>query len=197
TDIKGISGEPNGLAQFTADAKFITRTRNFMNSAIVPFNFLSFRGGLAKFDNDFKGTALMNDDSVNRKELLQRSTYAVGVKMNLLRAFASPKPTHLFSDIQLNIGYNFIGTKVYDTVFKDQAHSVIDTNYRNVTQNQFYIEPMATISRHRNFSMSVYLPFYLINVKKSALLRNDGTEYWACPGISLMYYGKRDVASKI
>jgi hypothetical protein len=197
TDIKGISGEPNGLAQFTADAKFITNTKNLRNSAIVWFNYVSFHGGLAKFDNDFKGTALMNDDSVSRKDLLQRSTYVVGVKANLVRAFASPRPTHLFHDLQINAGYNFMGTKVYDTVFKDQARTIIDTNYRTVTQNQFYIEPIAVLSRHRNFSMSMRLPFYLINLKKSSAIRNSSAEYWVAPGVTLMYYGKKDAGSKI
>lgn len=35
TDIKGISGEANGLAQFTADAKFITNTKNIRDISMV------------------------------------------------------------------------------------------------------------------------------------------------------------------
>jgi hypothetical protein len=197
TDLKGISGEPNGLAQFTAEAKFITRTKNYKNTSIVPINYVAFRGGLSKFDNDFKGTQLYNDDSVSRKDLLQRAIYSVGVKVNILRAFPSTYPKHLINDMQLNIGYNFLGAKVFDTVFKDQAHTVIDTNYKNVTQNQFYIEPQMTFNRHKNFSMTIGLPFYLNSVKKSANISNSGWEYWICPSINLMYYGKRDASSKL
>jgi hypothetical protein len=197
TDLKGISGEPNGLAQFTAEAKFITRTKNCPNSSIVPMNYIAFKGGLSKFDNDFKGSQLYNDDSVSRKDLLQRAIYSVGVKMNILRAFPSTYPKHLINDMQLNIGYNFIGAKVFDTVFKDQAHTVIDTNYRNVTQNQFYIEPQMTFNRHKNFSMTIGLPLYANSVKKSSNISNSGWEYWVCPSINLMYYGKRDASSKL
>lgn len=197
TDIKGISGEPNGLAQFTAEAKFITRTSNFPNTAVVPFNYISFRAGLSKFDNDFKGAKLFNDDSVSRKDILQRATYYLGININLLRGFASPLPSHLFSDLQLNIGYNFIGTKVYDTLFKDIAKTVIDTTFKTITQNQFFIEPYVSLNRHKNFSMSVGLPFYFNNIKKSAEIANSGLEFWICPSINLMYYGKRDSGSKI
>jgi len=202
TDIKGISGEPNGLAQFTADAKFITNTKNFKNTSIMMLHFISFRGGLAKFDNDFKGTELQHNDSINRKDLLQRSTYSVGAKLNLLNSFSSLGPNPLyFSEWQINVGYNFLGGKVYDTLFKDAAQTVIDTNYHSITQNQWYIEPMITFSRHRNFSMTLTLPFYLNSIKKSAMtdagIKNIANEIWAAPGISLMYFGKRDPSSKL
>lgn len=195
TDIKGLSGEANGLAQFAAEAKFITHTKNIKGTANVLWNYLAFQGGLSKFDNDFKGTKIYNEDSVSRKDLLQRSSYGVGIKMNLVKGFNSPAPKHLFSDIQLNVGYNFLGSKIYDTVFK--AAAVIDTAFRTITQNQIYVEPVATIDRHRNFSITLSAPLSFISVKKSALLSNDGWECWIRPSISLMYFGKRDPGSKM
>jgi len=197
TDLKGINGEANGLAQFTAEAKFITRTKNFKESSVVPFNYISFRAGLSKFDNDFKGTKLYKEDSVSRRDLLQRSTYYVGIKLNLLRGFPSTYPHHLLNDIQLNVGVNFIGTKVYDTLFKDQANTIIDTAFKNVTQNQLFLEPSFSFNRHKNFSMTLSVPFLFNNIKKSGGISNNSTEYWICPSINLMYYGKRDAGSKI
>lgn len=213
TDIKGIGGEPNGIAQFTGDAKFILNTQllkskkefkndskkssnqyHTKNSSFVPFNYISFRAGLSKFDNDFKGTGLLKDSSVNRKELLQRSNYAVGVKLNLLKKILQPSPYFLHSYAELNAGFNFIGSKTFDTVLKG---TFIDTTYTNITQNQFYIEPTITYSRHRNFCMTLAIPFYMNSVKQSANIKNRGTEYWICPSINLMYYGKRDNSSKI
>jgi len=195
TDIKGLSGDANGLAQFTADAKFITRTKSFRGTALVPMHYISFQGGLSKFDNDFKGTALYHNDSVSRKELLQRATYSVGLKVNLIRGFSSPKPRHLFSSIQLNLGYNFLGTKVYDTILK--AGQVIDTVFKNVTQNQIYIEPLVSIDRHRNFSITLALPISFVSVKQSSLITNHKWEPWIRPSINLMYYGKREPGNKI
>ncbi len=197
TDIKGVSGEPNGIAQFVADAKFLTRTRNFPNCSIIPFNYISFQGGMSKFDNDFKGTELLKEDSVSRRDLLQRANYTAGIKINLLHVLKSPRPTHLFHSIELNGGYNFIGSRIFDTSFKDDAHTVIDTTFRNITQNQFYLEPSLTLSRHGNFSICMSLPVYFNSIKKSALISNNQLEYWAKPSISLVYYSKRESGSKI
>lgn len=197
TDIKGISGEPNGLAQFSAESKWITNTQNFKNTAVIPFNYISFFGTLAKYDTKFKGTQIFHHDSVSRRDLFQRSTYEVGVKVNLLRGFPSPYPHHLFNDLQLNIGYNFIGTQVYDTTFKDKAKTIIDTSFRTVTQNHWYIEPSVTINRHKNFSMTLSIPFHMIGIKENAMIKNFHQEYWASPSIDLMYYGKKDSGSKL
>lgn len=196
TDIKGISGEPNGIAQFTADAKFITNTRNLRNTSILPAHFVSFVGGLSKFDNDFRGTPVYKaNDSVSRKDLLQRSTYRVGAKVNLLRAFTPPNPTYLFSDFQLNAGFNFIGSKVFDTVRKGGV--ALDSVFRTVTQNQFYVEPKLTFDRHRNFSMTLSLPISWISLKESSGIKNFTTETWIIPSISLMYFGKRNSKSRL
>ncbi|HEX6427078.1 MAG TPA: hypothetical protein VF008_05305, partial [Niastella sp.] len=195
TDIKGLSGDANGLAQFTADAKFITRTKSITNTAWVPFHYIAFQGGLSKFDNDFKGTRLYNKDSVSRKELFQRATYNVGLKVNLIRGFSSPKPRHLFSSLQLNVGYNFLGTKVYDTLIK--GGQVIDTIFRTVTQNQLYIEPAVTLDRHRNFSITLSSPLSFISVKRNAQISNTEWECWIRPSVSLMYYGKREPGNKM
>ncbi len=196
TDIKGISGEPNGIAQFTADAKFITNTHNFPNTSLLYTHFISFVGGLSKFDNDFRGTPIYKAmDSVSRKDLLQRSTYRVGAKVNLLRAFTPPSPVYLFSDLQLNAGFNFVGSKVFDTVRK--AGVVLDSVYRTVTQNQIYIEPKLTFDRHKNFSMTLSLPISFISVKESSGIKNFATEIWATPSINLMYFGKRNSKSRL
>ncbi|MEO8111048.1 MAG: hypothetical protein ABI594_13480 [Ginsengibacter sp.] len=201
TDIKGISGEPNGIAQFTADAKFITNTRTIGRTAIALGNYIAFHGGLSKFDSDFKGTELLNNDSISRKDLFQRANYALGVKLNIFKWFLSPQPLILYDKIEINAGYNFLGTKVFDTLFKDVAHTIIDTSYRNITQNQLYIEPIITFSRHRNFSMNIAIPFYFNSIKQNAKInpgiKNINIETWAAPGISLMYFGKRDTGSKL
>lgn len=197
TDIKGLTGEPNGLAQFTADAKFITNTRNVPNYSIIFLNYVAFHGNLSKFDNDFKGTPLFKQDSISRKDILQRSNFSIGIKGNLVRFLESALPRHLLEDMQINIGYNFLGAKVYDTLYKDPGLTVIDTVFRNITQNQFYIEPNVTFTRHKNFSMKLGIPFYINSVKKSAGVSNASAEYWVCPSINLMYYGKRDSKSKL
>ncbi|HEU4472458.1 MAG TPA: hypothetical protein VFR58_15300 [Flavisolibacter sp.] len=195
TDLKALGGEPNAIAQFSAEAKFITNTRNKPNSASILFNHLAFRGAVSKFDNDYKGSRLYNKDSVSRKDILQRALYQVGIKANVLRGVGSPLPRHLFSDLQLNLGFNFIGSRVFDTSLK--AAAITDTAFRTITQNQVYIEPMATINRRRNFSMTLCLPLYWVSVKKSAFISNRGAEFWIRPSINLMYYGKRDPSSKI
>lgn len=197
TDIKGIAGEPNALVQFNASAKFITRTKNIKNSAMVPLHFLSFQGGIAKFDNDFRGTQLFNEDSISRRDLFQRTRYSIGAKLNLIRGFASPQPRHLFSDWQINLGTGFAGSRVYDTIFKDAAKTVVDTNYRNITSIQSYLEPTLTVSRKGNFSMSLTFPIYANFLTADAKIKNSEVELWGIPGISLMYFGKRESGNKL
>lgn len=196
TDIKGISGEPNGVAQFTADAKFMLNTRTLPKTSMVYANYISFQGGLSKFDSQFKGTEL-TADVVDRKDLLQRSNYKVGIKLNLLKGYLPPNPVILYNTFELNVGYNVIGSQIFKTSFKDVAKTVVDTTFKTVTQNQWYAEPTITFSRRKNFSMCIALPCYINNIKKSAAIQNDESEYWAVPSISLMYFGKRDVGSKI
>lgn len=195
TDIKGLSGDANGLAQFTADAKFITQTESIKNTALVLFHYIAFQGGLSKFDNDFKGTQLYNKDSVSRKELLQRAIYSLGVKVNLIRGFGSPSPKLLFNNLQLNIGYNFLGSRVYDTLKKGGQE--IDTVFRTVTQNQYYIEPAVTLDRHHNFAITLSSPISFVSVKRNAEIKNRDWECWIRPSIALMYYGKREPGNKI
>ncbi|MEH3114271.1 hypothetical protein [Pedobacter terrae] len=197
TDIKGIGGEPNGIAQFTADAKFMLNTHPFNRTSIVYANYISFQGGLSKFDSEFKGTEISNQDIINRKDLLQRANYKVGVKLNLIKGYLPPVPILLYNTMELNIGYNVIGSQIFKTGFKDLAQTVIDTAFRTITQNQWYTEPTITFSRRKNFSMCLALPYYLNNVKKSSSIQNSHTEHWVVPGISLMYFGKRDVGSKL
>lgn len=198
SDIKGLSGDANGLAQLTASAKFITKTKNIAGKALIPFNYVSFNGGLAKFDNEFKGTFIEPDKSVNRKDLLQRSTYYVGVKMNLLHWVLSPYPKRLIQDIQLNTGYNFIGSKMAAITERENiTPKVTDTTFTNVTQNHIYIEPIISFNRFRNFNMTLSLPYSIINIKKSAEITNSEILHWIKPSIELMYYSKRNSSSKI
>ncbi len=197
TDVKGISGDANGLAQITANAKFITNTRNAANKALIFSNYVSFYGGLSKFDNDFKGTPILNGDSINRKDLFQRSNYSLGLKYNVLHWVKSPYPQRLIQDIQLNVGYNFIGSKVLNTYFKDSAKTAMDTIVSTVTHNQIYIEPMIGFSRHRNFNMTIGLPFFVQNLKASSGIANREWEFWACPAITLMYYSGRESRNKL
>jgi hypothetical protein len=197
TDIKGLSGEPNGVAQFQAEGKFITNTKTLGQGATVLFNYVAFEGGLSKYDSQFKGATVFHKDSVSRRELYQRSIYSVGLKLNLLRGFTSPKPIHPLSDWQLNIGYNFVGSKALDTTFKDAAHTVIDTSYRTITQNDFYIEPMVTLSRHQNFALSASLPIHFVSVKNDEKIKNTALQHWIAPTIELMYYARKDKNSKL
>lgn len=197
TDIKGISGEANGLAQFVGNAKFILSAQNFRRGSVIPLNYISFCGGLSKFDQSFKGAELIKDDSASRRDLLQRSNYFLGVKLNLIKGFKSAYPTHLLDNWQINVGYNFLGGRVFDTLYKDVARTVIDTVYRNITQNQFYIEPQVTFSRNRNLVMTLGLPIYFNSVKNSASIKNSALETWICPSINLMYYAKREASGKI
>jgi hypothetical protein len=197
TDIKGLSGDANGLAQFYADLKFITRTRNIPNTTAILLNHISFQGGISKFDNDFKGTELMSGDSINRSNLLQRSIYSVGIKANLIRVYGIPRVKYLFDDFQINVGYNFLGSRIMDTSFKDDNRTIIDTTYKTVTQNQVFIEPSLSFSRHKNISMKLSLPFYIISLKRSSQVSNWSPEYWTSPSILLMYFNKKDERSKI
>jgi len=192
TDVNGVAGNANGLAQITASAKFITSTRNSRNKTLMGLQYIAFNGGLAKFDNDFKGTFISEKDSVDRKDLFQRSQYAVGIKANILRWVRSPYPSLLFNDLQINVGFNFLGSRIADTVSKKT-----DTLFKTITQNQIYIEPIMTFSRQKNFSMSVGLPIFHQNIKKSAGISNTQWEWWICPSINLMYYSNRDSKSKV
>ncbi len=199
TDIKGLSNYPNGIAQFTADAKFILNTNVSKKSMpILILNYISFHGGLSKFDNQFQGSQIFKKDSVSRLDILQRSTYAVGLKLNLIRLLLSPTPTFLINNTELNVGFNFLGSKIFDTTLK--APDVIDTSFNRITQNELYIEPTTTISRHKNFALSISIPFYWIAVKQNAKLagiKNLNTESWTAPSINLMYYAKKQQSSKL
>lgn len=192
TDIKGISGEANGLAQIAGSAKFITSTRNVHGSSLIPFNYVSFQGGLAKFDNEFKGTFISPEDSIDRKDLFQRSQYNVGIKMNILHWVRSPYPRRLIQDIQLNAGFNFIGSRIADTLVKRN-----DTLYRTATHNQWFIEPSISFTRNKNLNMCLSLPFYYQNIKASSGIANSSSTWWAAPSINLMYYSKRSTNSKL
>lgn len=154
-------------------------------------------GGLAKYDSKFKDVELVHKDSVSRKELFQRSTYTVGIKFNLLHGLASPYPHHLISEWFLNVGYNYVGSQVRDTSFKDQGRTIIDTTFRTTIQNEWYIEPMVTLNRNRNFALSLSIPFHSISLRSSEKIKNKEVEYWTIPSLELMYYGKKDVGNKL
>jgi hypothetical protein len=193
TDVSGISGNANGIAQIAGSAKFITSTRNFCEGKnLMGLQFISFNGGLSKFDSEFKGTFVNQKDSVSRKDLFQRAQYTVGAKANIIRFVRSPYPRLLFNDLQINAGFNFMGSKIADTLVK-----FTDTTYRTVTQNQLYIEPIISLSRQKNFNMSLSIPVFYQNVKASSFISNSGWEWWVCPSVNLMYYSKRDSNSKL
>ncbi|MDI9364329.1 MAG: hypothetical protein QM541_05220 [Flavobacterium sp.] len=192
TDMKGISGEANGLAQLAASAKFILNTKNIRGKASIPFNYVSLVGGISKFDNSFKGTFINKNDSANRKDLFQRSQYFIGVKLNLLHWVISPYPRRLIQDMQLNVGYNFLGANIADTLSKKG-----DTLYRSIVHNQLYIEPTLSFNRRKNFSLTLSLPFFYQSIKASAGIKNSANEWWACPSINLMYYSKRSQSNKL
>jgi hypothetical protein len=198
TDLKGISGDANGLAQLTGSARFITNTANIKGSAWILFNYVAFNGNIAKFDNEFKGTLLLPGDSINRKDLLQRAKYTLGIKANLIHGVLSPLPKRLIQDMQLNAGYSFIGSQVLIIKPKDpSAPAIMDSSYHTVTHNQLFIEPLVSFTRYRNFNMALSLPFYFINLKESSGISNHGWEPWVKPSIELMYYAKRTSSSKI
>jgi len=198
TDLKGISGDANGLAQLTGSAKFITRTRNIPGRPWIPFNYVAFHGNISKYDNEFKGTLLMPGDSINRRDLLQRAKYTLGIKVNLIHGVLSPLPKRLIQDIQLNAGYCFIGSQVLTVKPKDPAvPAVLDSTYRTVTHNQIFIEPLMSFTRYRNFNMALSLPIYFINLKESAHITNRDWEPWVKPSIELMYYAKRTSSSRL
>lgn len=198
TDLKGISGDANGLAQITGNAKFIIRTANVPGRPWIWLNYISFTGNLAKFDKEFKGTLQEAGDSVNRKDLLQRARYSLGVKANIIHGVLSPYPTRLVQDLQLNAGYSFVGSQVLTTSLKDSAApSIIDSNYRTVTHNQLYLEPIVSFTRYRNFNMALSLPIYFINLKESSGIANHGWEPWVKPTIELMYFAKKNSSSKL
>lgn len=192
TDIKGISGDANGLAQLAGSAKFILNTKNFKDKASIPFNYVSLVGGISKFDNSFKGTFINKNDSANRKDLFQRSQYFIGVKLNVLHWVTSPYPRRLIQDMQLNVGYNFLGANIADTLSKKG-----DTLYRSIVHNQLYIEPTLSFNRRKNFSLTLSLPVFYQSIKASAGIKNSANEWWACPSINLMYYSKRSQSNKL
>lgn len=198
TDIKGISGGANGLAQVSGSARFITHTRNVRGQAVVWGNYVSFTGNAAKFDKSFKGSDLMAGDSISRRDLLQRSIYSLGVKANIVRFLLHPLPKRLIQDMQLNAGINFTGSNVLRAYVKDSsAPNVLDTSYSVATQQQIYIEPLVSFTRYRNFNMALSIPVSLISVMKSAGVSNRYAEIWARPSIDLMYYAKKNSSSKI
>lgn len=200
TDLKGVSGDANGLAQININGKFITATKNIMNSAIVPFNFLTVNGFIAKFDNDFKGTYIDSvTKEVDRLKLFQTSYYRVGFKLNLLHWVLSPYPKRLIEDIQINLGYNFLGSRIMNIYIRDTTGSkkIYDTSFEVVTHNQFFLEPLIVLTRHSNFGCILSCPFLYQDLKKSSGVSNREFLWYFNPTINLYYSSKKSPNSKI
>lgn len=104
----------------------------------------------------------------------------------------------MIQDIQLNLGYNFIGSKVFSTYLKDpNSQQSRDTTYRTITQNQVYLEPIISLNRFRNFSLSLALPFMAVKINRTEAIANREWQVWSTPSINLMYYSKRKSSNKI
>lgn len=199
TDLKGISGDANGLAQIYMSGKFITSTKNIANTALIPFNFITVEGFIAKFDNSFKGTYIDTlTAKVDRTKMFQTSYYRVGAKVNLLHWVTSPYPKRLIEDMQLNFGYNFNGANTLRLINKATAGTpVFDTIFTPIIQNQWYLEPVVRFTRNSNFGFSISVPIIWQSVKASAGVSNKETIVYANPTISLSYYSPRSPSNRI
>lgn len=200
TDLKGISGDANGLAQIYMSGKFITRTKNIRNKAIIPFNFVTVDGYLGKFDNNYKGVLVDSiTGNVDRLKLFQTTNYRIGAKLNLLHWVLSPYPKRLIEDMQLNFGYNFAGSRTLTIINKNPTGTVkiYDSIYTPVLQNQWYIEPIIRFTRNSNFGFSMSLPIIWQSVKFNAKITNSETIVYSNPTISLSYFSPKAPGNKL
>lgn len=199
SDINGISGGANGLAQIDLAGKFITQTKNVRNTALILFNYFSAHGYVGKFDNQFKGADLLAGDSVKRIDLMQRSYFSIGARQNLMHWVLSPLPRRLIEDITIDVGFNFNGARVRNIFDKDTVANskTMDTTYRVVTQNQFFIEPKMTFTRNSNFGCSVSTAFIYQGVKKSSQLANTEMRFYFHPAINFYYHSKKEPENRI
>ena len=200
TDLKGISGDANGLAQIYMSGKFITRTKNIRNKAIIPFNFVTVEGYLGKFDNNYKGVLVDSiTGNVDRLKLFQTTNYRIGAKLNLLHWVLSPYPKRLIEDMQLNFGYNFAGARTLTIINKNPTGTIkiYDSIYTPVIQNQWYIEPIIRFTRNSNFGFSMSLPIIWQSVKFNAKITNSETIVYSNPTISLSYFSPKAPGNKL
>lgn len=199
TDLKGIAGDANGLAQFNMSGKFITNTKNKINRPIIPFNYVSIEAFIAKFDNSFKGVLVDSNKVVDRNKLFQTSYYKIGAKVNLFHWVLSPYPTRLIEDMQLNLGYNFVGAKTL--TIKDRnpggTNKIYDSTYTNVTHNQWYVEPIVRFVRNSNFGFSISCPLIYQSLKASSNISNAEDIWYANPTIGLSYFSKATPSNKL
>jgi hypothetical protein len=197
TDLLGIAGSPNALVEANAGLKFIVNTRNFNNRPLIPFNYVKIVGSFSKFDGKFKGTVFGNADSVSRIDLVQRAKDKIGIKLNLLHWVPSPYPKRLVDDMELNFGFNFIGASTLRLDTLDAAKKIVDSVYKRVVHNQFYLEPMINISRNSAIGALISAPIYYQNVKGNSGIKNTEWRWYFAPSLMLYYSSKKSPNNKL
>ena len=173
SDMLGVfDDKPNGLVQTEGSLKIITQTQNSIHN--VPLYIIQYFQPyfqLAKFDSTFKQTNISSDSTVNRMSMLQRSYFAFGVKLNLVKYYA--KGGH---SIELNCGYQYNRTDLYNGA---------DSTKTGVSLNSFFIQVPIKIKFARTIGF-IYTPTifsqnpqasisteYLKNLSRNMIFQNE------------------------
>jgi len=183
TDLAGLLGRrANGLINTDVTSRFITNTGNFSNRDITPFSFIEGSVSLSKFDSKFKSmdsssikAGPMNQDTVDRMQLIQTAWLKGGLKANLV--------SYRFSRnqyIQANVGVR-INVVNADSFYRKEKD-------KDIIMFDYYVEAAYNISRLKNFGMDISVKWIFQRLADKEKFYNKEMEYIFNPQIAFSYF---------
>jgi hypothetical protein len=172
-----LNNEDNGLVT-TEVSSFLPLNQRplWRNGQLLAFTAVRPFVTLNRLDSKFDSLRLHADNRIDRPDLLQRSYLRFGLNLNLLTLDSRGHVTY-----HLNTSWTRSLTRVAGSTGRDTAQ------LRNVYQNLYGLEFLATIRRQRNFGADLYFTAYLHNVQSRRPIENTGAEWALRPG-ALFYY---------
>jgi len=183
TDLAGLLGRrANGLINTDVTSRFITNTGNFSNKDITPFSFIEGSVSLSKFDSKFKSldsssikVGPMNQDTVDRMQLIQTAWLKGGLKLNLV-SYRFSRSQYLQANIGVRI--NIVNADSFYRKEKDKDIIMFD----------YYLEGAYNISRLKNFGMDISAKWIFQRLADKEKFYNKEWEYIFNPQIAFSYY---------
>lgn len=183
TDLAGLLGRrANGLINTDVTSRFITNTGNFSNKDITPFSFIEGSISLSKFDSKFKSmdsssikAGPMNQDTVDRMQLIQTAWLKGGLKVNMA-SYRFSRSQYLQANIGVRI--NIVNADSFYRKEKDKDIIMFD----------YYLEAAYNISRLKNFGMDISAKWIFQRLADKEKFYNKEWEYIFNPQIAFSYY---------
>lgn len=192
TDLAGLLGRrANGLINTDITSRFITNTGNFSNKDITPFSFIEGSVVLSKFDSKFKSmdsttikAGPLNQDTVDRMQLMQTAWFKGAMKIN----FLSARILHSHY-LQANGGVR-VNIVNADSFYRKERN-------RDIIMFDYFLEAAYNIHRLKNFGMDISVKWIFQRLADKEQFSNKEWQYIFNPQFSFLYYPNSNQNNKI